>query len=139
VTLTHQEIFQRYLHAGTITRNPEAFADLFTEDGVYECPLVPDGHRLPRRLSGRAAIRDGIGAHHREPGPAGTLNLPQSRYVLHDTADPETFIVEIDTVFDAPDGSRTAYSLVQIFRIREDRIALLRDYFAASPLPATAH
>jgi ketosteroid isomerase-like protein len=120
------------MYAGAITRNPDAVAELFTEDGIYETPLVPDGHRLPRRLVGREAIRAGIGAYHREPGPNGTVDAEASRYVLHDTADPDTFVVELDAVFDAA-GERTTVSLVQIFRIRDGQIAMLRDYFAAPP------
>ena len=66
MTLTHKEIFERYMYAGAISRNPEAVAAMFTEDGVYEAPLIPDGHRLPRRLAGRDAIRAGLSAFHRE-------------------------------------------------------------------------
>jgi ketosteroid isomerase-like protein len=131
VTLSHQKIFEQYLYAGAISRDPDAFADLFTEDGVYQAPLVPGGHRLPGRLAGREAIRAGIGAYQAEPGPDGTLNMAESRSVLHETADPDTFIVEIDTVFDSPAGERTPYSLVQIFRVRDGKIATLRDYFTA--------
>jgi len=47
VTLTHKEIFERYIYAGAITRNPDAVAEMFTQDGIYEAPLVPDG---PDRL-----------------------------------------------------------------------------------------
>ena len=39
------------------------------------------------------------------------------------------FIAEIDTVLNGPAGT-TTISLVQIFRIRDEKIALLRDYFA---------
>jgi hypothetical protein len=59
VTLTHREIFERYMYAGAISRDSGAVAAMFTEDGVYEAPLVPDAHRLPRRLAGRDAVRDG--------------------------------------------------------------------------------
>ena len=59
VTLTHEEIFERYVYAGAVSRNPGAVAAMFTEDGVHEAPLIPDGHRLPRRLAGRDAIRAG--------------------------------------------------------------------------------
>jgi hypothetical protein len=69
VTLTHKEIFERYVHAGAISRNPDAVAALFTEDGVYEAPLVPDGHRLPRRLAGRDAIQVGLSAFIRSRPP----------------------------------------------------------------------
>ncbi len=40
------------------------------------------------------------------------------------------FIVEIDTVLTGPADTITM-SLVQIFRIRGEKIAMLRDYFAA--------
>jgi len=129
VALTHREIFERYVYAGAISRNPDAVAAMFTEDGVYEAPLVPDGHRLPRRLAGRDAIRAGMSAFHQQPASQGTANAGQSRFVLHDTTDADVFIAEIDTVLDHPAGQREPVSLVWIFRIRNGRIALLRDYF----------
>jgi limonene-1,2-epoxide hydrolase len=39
------------------------------------------------------------------------------------------FIVEIDAVLSGPAGS-TTIPLVQIFRVRDDKITLLRDYFS---------
>jgi uncharacterized protein len=129
VTLTHREIFERYVHAGAISRNPGAVAAMFTEDGVYEAALVPDGHRLPRRLAGRDAIRTGMSAFHRQPASPGTVNLGQSRFALRDTTDANVFIAETDTVLDHLAGQREQVSLVQIFRTRDGRIALLRDYF----------
>lgn len=129
VTLTHKEIFERYVYAGAITRNPDAIAEMFTEEGIFEAPLVPDGHALPRRLVGRDAIRAGIGAYHQEPAYHGTVNVEESTYVLHHTVEPDVFVAEIDTVLDGTDGRRTTMSLVQIFRIRNGQIAMLRDYF----------
>lgn len=105
VTLTHKEIFERYVYAGAITRNPDAIAEMFTEDGIFEAPLVPDGHSLPRRLVSRDAIRAGIGAYHQEPAYHGTVNVEESTYVLHDTVEPDVFVAEIDTVLDGTDGS----------------------------------
>jgi ketosteroid isomerase-like protein len=131
VTLTHKELFERYLYAGPISRNPDAVAGMFTEDGIFEAPLVPDDHTLPRRLVGRDAIRTGIAVYHRELAFDGTVNFEESTYVLHDTAEPDVFIAEIDTVLNDPAGQRMTMSLVQIFRIRDGQIALLRDYFAA--------
>ena len=55
--------------------------------------------------------------------------MEQSRFVLHDTTDADVFVAEIDAVLDHPAGQREPVSLVQIFRIRDGRIALLRDYF----------
>jgi limonene-1,2-epoxide hydrolase len=131
VPVSPQEIFERYIRAGAMTRDPDAVAELFTPDGVYEAPLVPDGRAFPRRLAGRAEIRAGLAAYYERPAdPGGTVNVAQSRYVLHATADPDVFIAEIDTVLDGADGA-TTLSLVQIFRVSEGKIALLRDYFAA--------
>ncbi len=38
---------------------------MFTEDGVYDGPLVPDGHPFHGRVVGRDAIGTGIGVYHR--------------------------------------------------------------------------
>lgn len=122
VTLSHLELFQRYMHAGPITRSATAYAALFTDDGVYEAPL--EG----LRLAGRAAIEQGIVAVQQRPGPEGVLNPGASRFTLHDTADPAVFVTEIDAVYDGPGGSTTV-SLVQIFRRDGDSLRELRDYF----------
>ena len=129
VALTHKEVFERYLHAGAISRDPEAIAALFTEDGVYESPLAPGGHPL-RHLAGRDEIRAGTSLYHQRAADLGTMIPERSGYVLHDTADPDVFIAEIDVAFDQAGGPRTTMSLVQIFRLRDGRIARLRDYFA---------
>ncbi len=133
MTLSHQQVFERYVYAGPLSRNPDAVAELFTEDGIFEAPLVPVGHSLPRRLEGREAIRAGIVAYHRFAAYEGAVNIEKSRYVLHETADPDVFVAEIDTAFDPPDGETVEISLVQIFRLRDGQIAMLRDYF---PTPA---
>ncbi|MFC6083019.1 nuclear transport factor 2 family protein [Sphaerisporangium aureirubrum] len=123
------------MYAGAITRNPEAIAAMFTEDGVYDSPLVPDGHPL-RHLVGRDAIRTGTGVYHRQPAYQAAVNLERSAYTLHDTSDPDVFIAEIDVAFDEADGRRTTMSLVQIFRLRDGQIAMLRDYFSEVPSAA---
>ena len=71
-----------------------------------------------------------MAAYYQRSANAGqTVDTGKSRYRLHTTADPGVFIAEIDTVLDGPDGT-TTISLVQIFRVRDGKIALLRDYFA---------
>lgn len=135
MALTHKEVFERYLYAGAITRNPDAIAAMFTEDGVYDAPLVPDGHPL-HHLVGRAAIRAGTSLYHQQPTHHGTMNVERSAYVLHDTADPDVFLAEIDVAFDEADGRQTTMSLVWIFRLRDGQIAMLRDYFTEPPAAA---
>ena len=58
------------------------------------------------------------------------MNVEKSRSVVHTTADPDVFVVETDTAFDAPDGIRIV-SLVNIFRMRDGDIVLLRDYLSS--------
>ncbi|WP_031068488.1 nuclear transport factor 2 family protein [Streptomyces sp. NRRL WC-3742] len=129
-----QEIFQRYVHAGPLTRDADAFAELFTEDGVFEAPLLPEDTSLPRRIVGREAIRRAMAAHYAQlPMDSRVPNVEKSAYVLHATADPEVFIAEIDTAFDTEDGEDVV-SLVQVFRTRDGLIAKLRDYFSPALL-----
>jgi ketosteroid isomerase-like protein len=128
--MTPQEIYQRYVRAGAMTRNADALADLFAIDGVLEAPLVPPGHDYPRRMEGREQIRVAMAAYYqRSANPGQTADTGKTRYLLHTTSDPDLFIAEIDTVLNGPAGT-TTISLVQIFRIRDEKIALLRDYFS---------
>ncbi|MFF2045111.1 nuclear transport factor 2 family protein [Kitasatospora sp. NPDC058170] len=129
---TPQEIFQSYVHAGSLSRNADALAENFTEDGVIEMPLLSDGAAFPRRLVGREEIRKAMAAYYARPAEgARPPNLEKTGFVLHTTSDPDVFIAEIDTVFDGDgDADDVTVSLVQIFRIRDGRIARLRDYFA---------
>lgn len=128
--MTPEEIYQRYVWAGAMTRNADALADLFAADGVLEAPLVPPDHDYPRRVEGREQIRAAMAAYYQRSADAGqTVDTGKSRYLLHTTANPGVFIAEIDTVLNGPAGTMTI-SLVQIFRVRDGKIALLRDYFA---------
>ncbi|QEU89659.1 nuclear transport factor 2 family protein [Streptomyces kanamyceticus] len=129
---TPQEIFERCVYAGTLSHDADAFAEQFTEDGVLEAPLQPADAAFPGRLVGREQIRTEMAAYYaRQPKDHRRPNLEKSGYVLHATADPDVFIVEIDTVFDGEGGEEDeAVSLVQIFRVRDGKIARLRDYFA---------
>jgi limonene-1,2-epoxide hydrolase len=134
VPATAQEIFERYVWAGPVSRDPVAVAELFTPDGVLEAPLVPAGHDFPRQLAGREEIRDGLaGYYRRSAGDDRKVNFDRSRYVVHTTADPDVFIAEIDTVLDGPAGAETM-SLVQIFRLDGGKITLMRDYFSVDQL-----
>jgi uncharacterized protein (TIGR02246 family) len=121
-----EQLFQRYIRAGAISRDPDALAGLFTPDGILEAPLVPPGDPYPHRLEGRDAIRAGMAAWYAQSThDTRTVDFARSRYVLHATADPDVFIAEIDTAFTGSPGM----ALVQIFRLRDGGIAHLRDYF----------
>jgi ketosteroid isomerase-like protein len=127
---TPQEIFERYVCA-TTTRDVVALTEMFATDGVYEAPLVRPGGAFPNRVEGREKIREFLTElYQRSPETDQKVNLGESRYVLHTTADPDVFIAEVDTAFDGPGETMTTMSLVYIYRVRDGKIALLRDYFA---------
>ena len=81
--MTPQEICQRYVWAGVMTRNADALAGLFAADGVLEAPLVPPGHDFPRRVEGREQIRAAMAAYYQRSANAGqTVDTGKSRYLL---------------------------------------------------------
>ncbi|MFI0977491.1 nuclear transport factor 2 family protein [Streptomyces sp. NPDC021093] len=129
---TPQQIFESYVHAGSLSRDADALAAHFTEDAVFEAPLLSADSSFPRRMVGREEIRRAMAAYYAKPVESvRTPNLAKSAYVLHTTSDPDVFIAEIDTVFDTEgSGDGVTVSLVQIFRLRDGKIARVRDYFA---------
>ncbi len=102
----------------------DGFADLFAPDGVIEAPFTgPPG--APLRLEGREAIR---AYSHRVL--AAPLHLDDFEQVeLLATTDPEVVVAEVRTSGTLTSSGRsfTATS-VQIFRIRDGRIVLFRDF-----------
>jgi limonene-1,2-epoxide hydrolase len=81
-------------------------------------------------VEGREGIRAVLSARYRDsPTADQKVNAEKSRYVLHETADPGVFIAEIDAVPETA-GVAETLSIVQIFRVRDGQIAMIRDYFA---------
>jgi limonene-1,2-epoxide hydrolase len=66
---------------------------------------------------------------HKEIFERYPVNAGQSQLVLHETADANVFIAELDAVLDHSGGRSEPISLIQIFRVRDGQIAMLRDYF----------
>ena len=89
MALTHRGIFERHVYASAISRDPNVYAAMFTEGRVFEAPLVPQGHPLPRCMVGRDAIRTETSAYQQVPAYQGTVNFEQSAYVLHEDGRPQ--------------------------------------------------
>jgi len=101
----------------------DGFADLFAPDAVIEVPFAPAG--VPARLEGREAIRE-----YSRRIMASPLRLEDFEVVeLYQTQDPEVVIAEIrgKATVTTTGRSFTATS-IQILRIREGHIVLLRDF-----------
>lgn len=129
-TATPLEVLERRRQL-LISRDLEAFADLFAADGVIEMPFGGPG--LPDRLDGREEIR----AFSAKAGLSGLEILDLRVRDVHRTTDPEVVILEITTVGRVvATGEPLEVPCIQVFRIRDGRIVLFRDYVGAGSLPA---
>ncbi|KAB8185470.1 nuclear transport factor 2 family protein [Microbispora catharanthi] len=102
----------------------DGFADLFAPDGVIELPFAPPG--MPVRVEGREAIRDF------SSGQATAALRIEDMWTtsVYETTDPEVLVVELETrALVTATGAPYQARSVQVFRIRDGQILLLRDYW----------
>ena len=113
-----------------IARDMEAFADLFAADAVIEMPFGGPG--LPDRLEGREEIR----AFSMKAELSGLEIFDLRVRDVHRSADPEVVIMELTTVGRVVStGAPFEVPCIQVFRIRDGRIVLFRDYVGAGSVP----
>jgi uncharacterized protein len=107
----------------------DGFVDLFAPDGVIELPF--GGPDLPARLDGQQAIRE-----FSSRAVASALRIDDLEEVaVHHTSDPEVVIVELDATATVLTTGRTFTTRsIQVFRIRDSKILLFRDYANPSRL-----
>jgi hypothetical protein len=119
--MTPAEVLQRRQRL-LIGQDIEGFAGLFAPDGVIEMPFA--GPDLPRRLRGQAAIAE-FSRH-----AAAGLHIDGFETVaVHETRDPEVVIAETVTRATlTATGQSFAAPSIQVFRIRDGKILLFRDY-----------
>jgi ketosteroid isomerase-like protein len=125
-TSTHHELYHRFEHA-RVTGDARAQADMFAPDGVFEAPLSP-GDPFPRRTEGREAIYQMLTRYHARSAGDVQIRLDRSRRLIHATADPQLFVVEIDLRMQMADKEWDK-SVVHFYRVHDGQIVLLRDYF----------
>ncbi|WP_227983589.1 nuclear transport factor 2 family protein [Nocardia spumae] len=113
-----------------LANDMHAFVDLFAEDGVIEMPFTAG--ELPDRLVGKEAIRAYAIDVDRGGARLDELLVRQT----HQTADPEVVIVELTSVGRVTStGQSFEVPCIQVFRIREGKIVLFRDYVGHAFLP----
>jgi ketosteroid isomerase-like protein len=101
------------------------FADMFAADGVLELPFAP--HGVPR-LEGREAIRRFLVPAGEAAKGSGRRILRYNNVIVHETTDPDVIVVEFDLHGASDAGGPYQYAYIQVMRVRDDEIALLRDY-----------
>ncbi len=106
-----------------LNQDTEGFADLFAPEAVIEIPFA--GHGVPLRLEGQQAIRD----FSRRAAVSSWRISHLEEIAVYETGDPEVLIVELlaKGVITATGRTFTTTS-IQVFRIREGKILLFRDY-----------
>jgi uncharacterized protein len=129
MTQTPEEVLElrrQYL----IDRDFEGFASLFADDAVIEMPFAVQG--VPDRLVGLEAIRE-----FSVTAAAHAVDIIDLRTVqLHRTTDPEVVILELVTeARHTTTGEPFQATCIQVFRIRDGKIKLFRDYVGAHSIP----
>lgn len=123
------EVLERRRRA-LVAGDMDAFADLFAADGVIELPFAVEG--LPPRLEGRETIRAFSARARDMPVEITDLRIRAA----HRTSDPQVVILEITSVVRVTTtGETLEIPCIQVFRIRDGRIVLFRDYAGAFSLP----
>jgi uncharacterized protein len=111
-------------HQLTLDGDADGLADLFAPDAVIEMPFGgPPG--APARLEGREAIRE-----YSRQVVASPLRLESYEVAeLYQTQDPEVVIVEMQgKVTVTTTGRSFTATSIQVLRIREGHIVLVRDF-----------
>lgn len=106
-----------------LNHDTDGFADLFAQDAVIELPFTAPG--FPSRVEGQQAIRE----FSRRVGASPMRISDLEEVAVHHTDDPEVVVVELVARVKVAGTDRTfATSSVQVFRIRNGKILLFRDY-----------
>ncbi|MEV6771707.1 nuclear transport factor 2 family protein [Nocardia sp. NPDC051030] len=130
---TPRDLVER-LFLGLPARDADAFAALMAPDAVFEIPFPIPG--LPDRLEGREEIRALLAK--RWSGMSG-VEVYGIRPTIHETADPEVFLVENDVELSYP-GTERAWirTSVNVIRVQNGLVTLFRDYMDTARIAALA-
>jgi uncharacterized protein len=121
------EVQERHL-ALMLEKDMPGWIDLWAEDGVFEFPFAPPG--FPRRLEGKAAVRDYIKDY------PDHIDLAVFHDVqVHPTVNPDVLIVEMSAEGRmVATGKPYAMSYIYVLTVRDGKIVGYRDYW--NPLVA---
>ncbi|MGW5309871.1 nuclear transport factor 2 family protein [Nocardia thailandica] len=114
------------LFLGLRSRDADVFAGFLAPDAVFEMPFEIPGQ--PARLEGRESIRDYLAARWAGQGAVG-VEIHAVVPTIHETVDPEVFVVENDVELTRPGGPRERVrTSVNVIRVRDGAVTLFRDY-----------
>lgn len=132
--VTAADMFHR-LHECVKNYDADGQADLFAAAGVWEFPLATG--TFPRRIAGRDNIRTFGKVGMERSKSAGRRIIGYRSVVVHETRDPNTVIVEFELEGEVvAKGERYVIPYIQVLRVMDGEIVLLRDYFSVESLQA---
>ncbi|WP_216900488.1 nuclear transport factor 2 family protein [Nocardia alni] len=105
------------------TGDTEGFIGLFAPDAVIELPFAGPG--MPDRIEGSAAI----GEYARHVNDSGVKLDAVENVEVYESTDPEVVVVETRATGTLPTGQPLSRTSIQIFRVRDGKILLFRDFF----------
>ena len=109
--------------AAVISQSLDDLAELYAPDAVHEFPFTRPG--VPSRLEGR----DEIMAWVVQGWQGGAFKYDRYRTLaIHDTADPNTIIVEQEALGTSAATGEFALPNIVVLTVRDGRIVCLRDY-----------
>jgi ketosteroid isomerase-like protein len=107
-------------------RDYGGYAGMFTPDGVVELPFPLPG--MPRPIEGREAIRQVLAPVWRAQTEGGPHIEKVDPIEVHGGPAPEVIVIEFDMHGAEASGTPYRLSYVHIVTVRDERIAVLRDY-----------
>lgn len=109
-------------------------ASLFADDGVWEFPFASEG--IPPRIEGKEQILAFSEAGMSRSKQSGRQITGYRDIVMHTTTDPEVIVVEF--ILEGRNISNKTYTIpyIQVLRVKDGKIVLLRDYFSGELLRA---
>ena len=130
MTATLREVWE-HLVSHQLTRDVDGWVSCFAADGVMEWPFPIKG--VPARLEGPEAIRAALSPVWERARKTNRRISGHDHVVFHETTDPEVIIVEFDMLGETARGP-FRQATVYLLRIRDGRVALLREFVDTAAL-----
>jgi uncharacterized protein len=125
---TPQQIFNR-LHEFVKRYDANGQADLFAEQGIWEFPFATGN--IPKKIEGRENIRTFGKMGMEASKKAGRQITGYNAVTVHQTQDLHTIIVEFELEGEnLSENSKYKIPYIQLLRVEDGQIVLLRDYFS---------
>lgn len=133
-SLSPKEVFFQ-LRDCVIKFDADGQAELFDEDGIWELPFAPDP--IPKQIIGREAIR----AFGKKSMASSTRRnrrlLRYNQLHMYETKRQNLILVEFKLEGEVTtDGTFYTIPFLQVLRVKNGKIILLRDYFPSDLLRA---